>query len=168
MEKINQVILSLGSNIEDRLYYLKTAVYKIDKEIGRVTKKSSVYESEAFGFKADTNFYNICIEVETTLSPFDFLKKTQEIEIEIGRAKKTTDFYESRKIDIDIIFFGDEVINSISLQIPHKFFQKRKFVLLPLNEIYSTSDNLENSLIFKEMLKTCGDNSAIQKTNFTI
>lgn len=168
MEKISRVILSLGSNIEDRLLHLKSAITKIEKSIGVITKKSSVYESEALGFESEISFYNICIEIETTITPIELLHKTQEIEIEIGRTKKTKDKYESRKIDIDIVFFDDEIINSNQLQIPHISYQERKFVLIPLIEILPEKiDPKSKGLVIKK-LEVCNDKSSIKKINLSI
>lgn len=168
MEKLNSVILSLGSNIENRLYYLKSAISEIKTKIGAVKKISTVYESEALGFNSDVQFLNLCIEIETKLTPFILLEKTQEIEFNLGRTKKTNEHYESRKIDIDIIFFGNETINTESLTIPHKLFKKRQFVLLPLNEIYKGSYYPENSTKIEELIKKCEDKSIIMKTTFTL
>lgn len=168
MEKLNPVILSLGSNIEDRLYYLKSAISEIKNKIGEINNISSVYESEALGFESDINFFNICIEVETTLSALSLLKRTQDIERNIGRTKKTNGYYESRKIDIDIIFFGNETINTELLTVPHKLYKKRQFVLLPLNEIYKGSYYPENSRKIDELIKKCEDKSSIKKTTYTL
>ena len=168
MEKLNSVILSLGSNIEDRLYYLKSAIIEIEENIGIVKNVSSVYESEALGFKSDINFYNICIEIETALSPFLLLEITQEIEKIIGRTKKSKGSYESRKIDIDIIFYQNETINTESLTIPHELYKNRKFVLLPLNEIYKGSYYPENSKEIEELIEKCKDKSIIMKTTYTL
>lgn len=168
MEKLNSVVLSLGSNIEDRLYYLKSAISEIKENIGEVKNISSVYESEALGFNSDVDFLNLCIEIETKLSPFTLLEKTQEIELNLGRTKKTNGYYESRKIDIDIIFFGNETINTELLAVPHKLFKKRQFVLLPLNEIYKGSYYPENSRKIDELIKKCKDKSSIKKTTYTL
>ena len=130
MEKINRAILSLGSNIEDRVTYLKRALQQIEEKIGAISQKSSVYQTEAVGFISDVPFYNMCVEVKTALSPESLLKKTQEIEIGIGRKNKSTKFYESRKIDIDIIFYASRIIQTTALSIPHKHYANRKFVLI--------------------------------------
>lgn len=168
MEKLNSVILSLGSNIEDRLYYLKSAILHIKELIGDVKKVSSIYESKALGFESDIDFLNLCIEIETTFSPIELLKKTQEIELYIGRTKKSIDSYESRKIDIDIIFFGKEIINTETLTIPHKLFKNRLFVLLPLKEIYKGSYYPENIKDIIDLIKKCEDKSDLKKTTYTL
>lgn len=168
MEKLNSVILSLGSNIEDRLYYLKSAINHLEEIIGEVKNVSSIYESEALGFESDIDFLNLCVEIETTFSPIELLKKTQEIELDIGRTKKSNGSYESRKIDIDIIFYGNEIINTETLTIPHKLFKNRLFVLLPLKEIYDSSYYPENSINIEDLIKKCEDKSVLKKTTYTL
>jgi deoxyguanosine kinase len=167
MEKVNRVILSLGSNIEDRLNYLQLALEKIEASAGRILSKSSIYESEAIGFESDIPFFNMCVVVETLDSPEFFLKKTQQIEIEIGRKTKTTSNYESRKIDIDIIFYENQIIESETLNIPHQQYQFRKFVLLPLQEISFLKKDPKTGVKIGALIIKCGDSSAIKKTNFT-
>lgn len=168
MEKINKVYLSLGSNIDDRVFHLKEALLKIEDNIGRIHKKSSVYETEPVGFVTQSQFYNICIEVHTHLSPNSLLKETQEIEREIGRKSKTTDHYESRKIDIDIIFYTSFIIHTKNLSIPHKNYTDRKFVLIPLCEIDESIIDpiLKNSI--REILLNCPDNSVVKRTALAI
>lgn len=163
MEKMNSVILSLGSNIEDRVVHLKNALCQIEEKVGLISQKSSVYQTEALGFISDIPFYNMCIEVETSLSPESLLKKTQEIEIEIGRKNKTTEFYESRKIDIDIIFYADTVIETKTLSIPHKHYANRKFVLIPLYELNGSITDPTNNLTVREILANCTDNSDVKR-----
>ena len=168
MEIVNRVILSLGSNIEDRLNYLRLALQKLDVSVGRITSKSSIYESEAIGFESDIPFFNMCIEVETIHSPQLLLLKTQQIEIEIGRKTKTTNKFESRKIDIDVIFYENRIIESETLNIPHQQYQFRKFVLLPLQEISFLKNDPKTGVIIDDLVINCDDNSTIKKTIFSI
>ena len=168
MEKVNKVYLSLGSNIEDRMTHLKKALQKINETIGTVIKKSSVYESEALGFISQVPFYNMCIEIETNLPPDSLLKKTQEIEVEIGRTPKKTEHYESRKIDIDIIFYSDSIIETETLSIPHKNYANRKFVLLPLCELNSSIiEPIKGRKIIK-ILAGCTDYSDVKRISLNI
>ena len=168
MEKINRAILSLGSNIEDRVTYLKRALQQIEAKIGAISQKSSVYQTEAVGFISDVPFYNMCVEVKTTLSPESLLKKTQEIEIGIGRKNKSTKFYESRKIDIDIIFYASRIIQTTALSIPHKHYANRKFVLIPLCELNDSITDPLNTLTVREALVNCSDKSEIKITDIVM
>jgi len=168
MEKLNNVTLSLGSNIEDRVFHLKTALQKIEAKVGRILHKSSIYESESLGFTSDIPFYNICIEIETKLSPNLLLYTTQQIEIEIGRKTKTSKLYESRKIDIDIIFYSKEIIENETLSIPHKKFMDRKFVLVPLYELSPLVSEPINGNTMTELLAKCKDKSEVKRTSIVI
>lgn len=165
---MNRVILSLGSNINDRILHLKEALQQIEEKAGSISQKSSVYETEAIGFISDIPFYNMCIEVETSLSPELLLKKTQEIEIEIGRSKKTTQYYESRKIDIDIIFYASRIIETTTLTIPHRNFHQRKFVLLPLQEINQNLIDPRSLENINDLIALCTDNSYIKITSIIV
>ena len=165
---MNRVILSLGSNIPDRIFHLKRALQQLEEKVGVISQKSSVYETEAIGFTSDIPFYNMCIEVETALSPESLLKKTQEIEFGIGRNKKTTEYYESRKIDIDIILYGTEMIQNKALTIPHMHYTSRKFVLIPLCELNKLIKDPSNNLTACEILQKCTDNSNVELTDIVI
>jgi len=128
------VYLSCGSNLGDRLFFLNFAIKEIEKGIGDIIKRSSVYESEAWGFKAE-NFLNQCLLIETKYNALDLLLLLQEIEKKADRKEKQGEGYTSRELDIDILFFNDAVIKKSNLKIPHPLLQERKFVLLPLKEI---------------------------------
>jgi len=132
---INRLVLSLGSNIEPRLKNLIKATNLLDENFNRIII-SSLYETEP---KDDTNqnyFYNIIAIYKANINnPFDVLKITKDIENDIGREKDINRPKGPRKIDIDIIFFENKIINSDILTIPHKSYKKRNFVLIPLLEI---------------------------------
>jgi 2-amino-4-hydroxy-6-hydroxymethyldihydropteridine diphosphokinase len=168
VEKMNHAILSLGSNIEDRVLHLKNALHLLNQKVGVILQKSSVYETEAIGFISDIPFYNMCVEIKTFLSPELLLKKTQEIEIEIGRKNKSSEFYESRKIDIDIIFYGSVIIETDRLSIPHKHYANRKFVLIPLCDLKGEIIDPNSSLSVNETLRNCTDNSNVKRSHIAI
>jgi 2-amino-4-hydroxy-6-hydroxymethyldihydropteridine diphosphokinase len=133
--KNSTVYISIGTNIEPRNEYIKKAVEHIEK-LGSDLKISSIYETEPFGFKAETKFYNAALKMKTTHTPLALLKTLLDIEKAMGRKRNTANkSYQSREIDIDIIAFDRQVIISKQLNIPHPEFRKRKFVLVPLNEI---------------------------------
>ena len=132
--------LSLGSNLGDKEQNLNLAIEQIGRLVGEVVKRSSFYYSEPWGFKSDNSFVNICIAVETSLSPLDLLHTTQQIETMLGRKHKSTrrggkPQYSDRVIDIDILLYGEETIDLPELKIPHPLMQKRDFVMIPLMEI---------------------------------
>ena len=130
---MSKVYFSIGSNKGNRSGLINEAIDKIDIIIGKVMLKSSIYDTKSWGFNSN-NFYNICILVESELTPDLILNKILTIEKDMGRLKKT-DQYSDRFIDIDILFFDNMIINSKSLEIPHPRIQLRKFVLTPMLEL---------------------------------
>lgn len=168
MEKLSSVVLSLGSNIENRLEYLRRAISEISNRIGTVEKISPIYESEAIGFEATTDFLNLCVLVQTTQSPEQVLKNTQEIEKLVGRKTKSTDGYASREIDIDLIFFDAQVIDLPELIIPHPFYSSRKFVLLPLNDLIPSHIDPVTGDTIQLKISQCEDSSKISVTAYLI
>ena len=129
------LIVGLGSNRGDRLNYLEKALQALEKEVGKLVKKSSIMETEPWGFEADENFLNRVAWFETDLSAKKVLKKCQSIEKNLGRVRSQSQRYTSRTIDVDILFYGDCVLNTAELVIPHPLIAYRNFVLYPLQEI---------------------------------
>lgn len=130
------VYLALGSNLGDRKKILSNARDLIREQVGVVENCSSEYETEPIGFVSDHPFINQVIKVMTELSPEELLRVTQEIERKLGRLRKSENLqYSDRTCDIDIIFYGDQIVNHDNLQIPHPRFRERAFVLRPLLEI---------------------------------
>lgn len=112
----------------------------IEERIGKILKLSPVVESEPWGFSAEQNFFNQALTISTQLSAEQVLKITQQIEIELGRQSKSVQVegrptYSSRPIDIDILFYNDDIIRTRELTIPHPLIQERDFVLTPLCQI---------------------------------
>ena len=130
----NKVLLSLGSNIGDKKMNLQSALSLIDKKIGDVVSISKIYQTPALGFVGE-EFYNCCIAVNTDFQPLDLLKTLIEIEKTGGRLKTKVAAYESRTIDIDILFYENQIINIPDLQIPHPRLHHRAFVIIPLLDI---------------------------------
>lgn len=131
------IYLSLGTNLGNRKANMEMAIKKIEKQIGNIISQSAFYSSEPFGFESDNLFLNCAVEISTTLLPYELLTATQLIEKEMGRTNKTdTKGYSDRIIDIDILFYSNEVIcNKTDLIVPHPKIQERDFVLKPLVEI---------------------------------
>ena len=134
MQHKNRVYLSLGSNIHPRHYFMAEAERLLQKNAGTIVSQSSLYESESWGFEAATPFLNSIVILDTDLDPFGLLKVLKSIEKELGRMEKGKP-YKSRKIDIDIIAFNHDIINTKELTIPHAFMADRRFVLMPLTEV---------------------------------
>lgn len=133
---MNTAFLLLGSNLGDRYETFRKAIHLIEKNIGKVVQKSTIQETEAWGFKSNNLFLNQAIAIDTKLQPVELLRSTQQIEKQLGRKTKTGNTgYTSREIDIDILLYNNEVVQTNELYIPHKLMHKRKFVLNPLCEI---------------------------------
>jgi len=157
-------ILSLGSNIEPRWDYLIRASEEL-KSIGKILKKSSIYETEAWGNKNQSNFYNAVIDFESFLAPKELLQAIKSIEKSIGRKKSY--HWAPREIDIDIIICKDYTLWEPDLQIPHPEFTKRKFVLEPMFEVdknYLLSDSNKS---ITDFLTSCEDQSSIYKLDLS-
>lgn len=132
MEK-QQVILHTGGNLGDRYHNLKLARQHIRRRIGPITRESSVYQTQAWGVTDQPDFLNQALIAETTLSPWQVLQQILLIEQRMGR--KRTDKWTARLIDIDLLFYENEIINTPDLIVPHPYLHMRNFVLAPLAEI---------------------------------
>ena len=136
---LNRTLISLGSNLGNKIQHLNQAIQKIEKTVGKIEFISSFHESKAWGYDSENLFMNACITCYTILSPFELLEKLKEIEREMGRVK-TVDGYEDRCIDLDIIFYNVDSIQTEILTIPHPHVKIRDFVMIPLTEIVKEND----------------------------
>ncbi|MGM0472052.1 MAG: 2-amino-4-hydroxy-6-hydroxymethyldihydropteridine diphosphokinase [Bacillota bacterium] len=128
------VYLSLGSNIGDREGYLKKAIAKLAKSPRlEVDSISSIYETDPVGYTDQDQFLNLVVQIETTFAPLELLDYIQQIELDLDRTREI--HWGPRTIDIDIILFGKQEIESDRLVIPHPRFHKRAFVLKPLADL---------------------------------
>lgn len=164
MKPTQTIHIALGSNKGNKLQYLQLAIDAVFERVGTIKKISKVYKTPAFGFEGD-DFYNACITVETALKPKRVLKALQAIEVELGRKSKTTKGYESREIDLDILFFENEILEEKTLVIPHPQLQNRKFVLQPLLDIAKDFEHPILNKSVEELLIECNDNSNIEPVN---
>jgi len=164
MNQPSKVYISLGSNQGDKFKNLQDAINLIFTKIGKVVIISKVYKSPALGFDGD-EFLNICICIETELNPRKLLKELVSIEKSLGRVRTKKKVYESRIIDLDIIFFEGEVIDTKTLKIPHPEMQNRKFVLQPLNDIASKIKHPKFDKEVSFLLEECNDESVLSSTN---
>jgi len=130
---VHKVFIAIGSNLGDRMKNIEVALKKMEDYGLRIIKKSSIIETEPYGFKEQGKFLNGVILIETDLDPFDLLNLLLNIEKEMGRERKIR--WGPRNIDLDIIFYDDLVINTDNLKIPHPDAHNRTFVMGPLSEI---------------------------------
>ncbi len=131
-----RVYLGLGTNSGNRQDNLQRAIEALSLALGLPAACSSFMESEPWGFESKNSFLNCVVAFDTHLSPTELLNTTEDIERRLGRTKKSIGGqYCDRTIDIDILFYGNEVIQSERLTVPHPLLHLRNFVLLPLHEI---------------------------------
>jgi 2-amino-4-hydroxy-6-hydroxymethyldihydropteridine diphosphokinase len=164
MISLKTIYIALGSNKGNKLHNLQAAVDAIFVRVGNVNKISKVYQTPAIGFEGD-DFFNACIRVETELKPKKLLKALQDIESKLGRESKTIDVYESREIDLDILFYGNEILEEKALVIPHPELQSRRFVLQPLFDIAKDFEHPFLNKNIELLLEECEDSSIIEPIN---
>lgn len=132
---MKNVILLLGSNLGNKTFFLRKAIELLCLENIEVINKSSVYESCPVGYDSKNNFYNIAVEIKTSLSNLELLNTCLSIENKLFRKRSKTELYSDRTIDIDIILIENEIINTDRLIVPHPRMHKRSFCIVPINEI---------------------------------
>jgi 2-amino-4-hydroxy-6-hydroxymethyldihydropteridine diphosphokinase len=154
-----QVYLLLGSNVGNRIHHLKNAKQAIANDCGRIISESSVYETEPWGLKEQSDFLNCAIEIETELSPPKLLQQLKKLETLSGR--KQNEKWGARELDIDILFYGNEIINLPDLKIPHPYISERRFTLVPLNEIASDYIHPVFKKSIRQLLEKCADNGVV-------
>ena len=134
MNNQSQVILSLGSNLGNRLENIQLAIISIHQTIATVVKVSSLYETPSWGFDSDS-FYNCALVLQTSKGAEQILDEVLQLETKLGRVRNNEQGYQPRIIDIDVITYNEEIINTEKLQVPHPHMQNRKFVLMPMRDL---------------------------------
>ena len=140
-----RVFLALGSNLGDKIGYIIKALDGI-RDLAEIRSVSTVYESKAWGYKKQPAFLNLVVEVRTFMEPHSFFLQLRKIERRVGRRERFK--WGPREIDIDILLWGERIINSKMLRIPHPHLKERDFFLYPLLEI---DDNLVDPLSGKPL-----------------
>ena len=156
-----EMILHIGSNIGDRENNLAQCRQLLSMHLGEVTEVSDIYATEAWGITDQPEFLNQAIRVSTLTSPSKVLKIIQKIECIIGKEKEF--HWGPRRIDIDIIFYGDKIINESELTIPHPEMHKRAFVLHPLMDIIPDFMHPVYQKTISQLLDQCKDRSYAHK-----
>lgn len=158
---MTKVYLLVGSNLGDRLEFLNKAQKSIEDKIGAITNRSKIYETAPWGEKDQDDFLNQALEVETKLKPKKVLEKIAEIEKYLEREE--TYKWGPREIDIDILFYGEELISEMDLTIPHPFIHERKFTLIPLSEIAPDLYHPIMGTTVLELLLECEDDGEVKE-----
>ncbi len=157
---MKKAYLLLGGNLGDVTKTFESAAYYIEQACGEIIKVSSIYETAPWGFEADTAFLNQGLLIDTPLSAQELLECCLAIETKLGRTR-SEEGYSSRTLDIDILFFGDEIINESNLTVPHPRFQDRLFAIIPMMEM--TPDYIHPILkkSMQQLKKECKDTGKI-------
>ncbi len=161
--QLYKVVILLGSNLGNRQEYMHVACNKIISEIGQLVQSSSFYETKAWGVENQPDFLNQVLVCETTLLPHDVLKNCLSIEQELGRKRKEK--WGSRIIDIDVLYYGNEIIATAVLKIPHPFLHERRFTLAPLCEVLPDFIHPVFNLSNKQLLERCTDELEVALLN---
>lgn len=157
----NEVYLITGGNIGDRQRFLSEARRMIAKRCGFIEAASAFYETAAWGKTDQPSYLNQCLLLHTQLAPKELLDELLSIEEELGRVR--IEKYGSRTIDIDILFYNDEVVNQPGLHLPHPQMVRRRFVLECLNELAPQKKHPVLQQTVAELLAACTDTLAVKK-----
>ena len=158
---MNNVFLLTGGNIGDRLQYLQSAANEIEGQAGMIVQKSSIYETAAWGNTDQQPFLNQVLEINTNLTAERLLVTILDIEKTLGRER--FERMGPRTIDIDIIFYSDQITSTATLQVPHPQLQNRRFVLTPLNEVASEFIHPHLKKSVSQLLAECSDSLEVKK-----
>jgi len=153
--------LLIGGNLGNRKENLSKAVSMINEQCGSSTRSSSIYETEAWGITDQPSYLNQALDISTSLTARQLMRKVLKIEEELGRVRKEK--LGPRIIDIDILLFENEIHDLRFLKIPHPEMQNRRFVLVPLAEINSTLQHPVLKKTIAELLEECPDNLEVKK-----
>ncbi|MBP9994600.1 MAG: 2-amino-4-hydroxy-6-hydroxymethyldihydropteridine diphosphokinase [bacterium] len=158
------VFILVGSNVGDRAVLLERACASVGCVCGRVVAKSPIYESEPWGFEAEQWFLNQVVEIETELPPDDLMLRLLDIERDLGRDRVTPhEGYASRTMDLDILYYGDEVVGTEHVTAPHPRLHLRRFTLLPLCDVAPDFVHPKLKKSNAELLESCEDRGIVNK-----
>lgn len=154
---MHKITILLGSNQGNRKELIMKAIQLLEIKLGKCHKVSSIYESEAWGFEAEITFLNQVLVFESALKPEEILQIGLDAEKELDRTRNEGG-YASRTMDIDLLFYDNQIIEEENLQIPHPRLHLRRFTLEPLVEIMSDFIHPKLKKDMRELLKVCTDN----------
>ena len=157
-----KLYILLGGNLGDKQLIFSETRKQLARQLGVISCQSAIYETEPWGFESADMFWNQALEIETELAPEEILVRSHNIEHELGRIRQKNQ-YSSRVIDIDILFYGGQVINQERLTIPHPRIQDRKFVLVPLGEIAPKLVHPVFQKTIEQLIDECSDQLAVKK-----
>ena len=156
-----EVIVHTGSNLGNRFANLEKANFLLNLLVGKVKSKSSIYQTAAWGYENQPDFLNQALLLESNLEPEAFLNTCKQIERKMGR--RFSEKWKERIIDIDILFYGSEIINLENLEIPHPHLQNRRFVLQPLHDVAPDFIHPILNKSISNLLLDCEDELSVKK-----
>lgn len=159
---LNTIYILLGANLKSPITQLESAQTLLNEKLGKIKASSSIYESEAWGIEDQPIFYNQVLMMETSFSAVDSLLICQEIENDLGRTREKK--WGARLIDIDILYYNNEIIETESLKVPHPYLHLRNFTLVPLVEIAADYIHPLYQLTNKQLMINSKDNLKVIKT----
>ncbi len=160
---MHRFLLLIGGNEGDRIKNINCSKKLIEEYIGTIINHSGIYESEPWGFEHAQNFLNQVIEIQSEKNAFEVLSLSKKIEKKLGRKVKTSTEYQGRSMDIDILFYDSEIINTDELIVPHPRLHERKFTLLPLGEKWKELLHPVFNQTISELLIACEDEGWVHK-----
>lgn len=156
----HSAVISLGSNLGDKLKNLKNALSNIEG-FGNILNKSRIFCSEPWGYDSENEFLNMGLIIKTSLEPMQLLKKLKTIEKQMGRGPKVVQSYQDRIIDLDILIYSGFTIDNEELSIPHPKIKERKFSLLILKDLFENEFIPDLNDSPDKMLLKCVDDSNV-------
>lgn len=151
--------IGLGSNIEPRKESLEKSILWLESLVGRIIRKSKVYQSEPWGVLDQSHFLNQVVVLETDQNPIEILQYLKKIEALMGREEGER--WGPRKIDLDLLFLERDIFHSSELLLPHPRLHERNFVLLPLQEVFPEWIHPTYQMTAPELLKLCRDEGIV-------
>lgn len=158
---MKEAYLTLGSNEGDRMMWFRKAIELLEAKCGNIVKKSSVYETSAWGIEDQADFLNMVVLLQTNKSPTELLMAILDIETQLGRQRSVK--WGPRTLDIDILLYNNYILESAELVIPHPYLQERRFTLLPLAEIAPEYMHPKLNKTISELLEICPDKLDVHK-----
>ncbi|MFZ4520798.1 MAG: 2-amino-4-hydroxy-6-hydroxymethyldihydropteridine diphosphokinase [Bacteroidales bacterium] len=183
---MKEVFILLGSNRGDRQEFMTRALVMMSTMVGEVVSKSALYETAPWGFDDSTPFLNQVVEIDTTLDPEALLEKLLTIEVQLGRIRpfegcgcsvpsmsaldgesdnSEAPAYAGRTIDLDILFYGQRLVFTDRLMIPHPRLHERRFTLVPVNEIAPDFTHPLLKKTISVLLRDCTDHAKVSAAN---